>query len=551
MDLAGQIAQLIGGIGLFLLGMKLITDGLRASAGSRLRDILAVWTRTRLRGLAAGLGLTALVQSSTAVVVATIGFVNAGLLTLTEAVWVVFGTNVGTTTTGWIVALIGLKLKLEAYALPLVGIGMLVRLIYSRDGSRAGAMGTALAGFGLFFLGIGVLAEAFEHVGAGIDPAAFAGGGWAARLVFIGIGIVLTAATQSSSAAIAIILTATADGRLPFELAAASVIGANIGTTTTAVFAAIGATPAAKRVAAAHIAFNVVTGAVAVALLSVLLSGIDEIREALGLADDKATSLALFHTTFNILGVLLMWPLSGMLVGWLEHRFVDRTEDEARPRYLDNTVVGVPDLALSSLILETKRLGEMAGAIASDACAPVTAHAARRAGVVTLLAGRIQDFIAGLGSQPLPREVAEAVPHVLRAIQHYEEVATLAAAEIDAFRTPVPPAVSDRIGTFRDQARSALAQATAALKDASLVEQAAAENRAVEAAYQALKAELLQSAAAGTITVAALDDLIRRIDANRRMVNRIAKAARRMAQAEATMPHASTGAAGPNSPETM
>lgn len=551
MDLAGQIAQLIGGIGLFLLGMKLITDGLKAAAGGQLRDILARWTRTRLRGLAAGIGLTALVQSSTAVVVATIGFVNAGLLTLTEAVWVVFGTNVGTTTTGWIVAVVGLKLQLEAYALPLVGIGMLVRLIYSRDGSRAGAMGTAVAGFGLFFLGIGVLADAFGHVGAGLDPAAFAGGGWATRLIFIGIGIVLTAATQSSSAAIAIILTATADGRLPFELAAAAVIGANIGTTTTAVFAAIGATPAAKRVAAAHIAFNVVTGAVAVALLSVLLTGIDEIREALGLSGDKATSLALFHTTFNALGVLLMWPLSGVLVRWLERRFVDPAEDQAKPQHLDDTVVGVPDLALSSLILEIRRLGDLAGGIASDACAPVTAHAAKRAEVVNLLADRIQDFIAKLGSQPLPLEVAEAVPHVLRAIQHFEEVAQLAAAELDAFATAVPPAVSERIGEFRDQARSAISDGTAALHDAALVEQASAASRGVEAAYQDLKSDMLRAAVAGSISVRALDDLVRRIDANRRMVNRIAKAARRMAQAEAAVLHQPAAVAASERPETM
>lgn len=551
MDLAGQIAQLIGGIGLFLLGMKLITDGLKAAAGGQLRDILARWTRTRLRGLAAGIGLTALVQSSSAVVVATIGFVNAGLLTLSEAVWVVFGTNVGTTTTAWIVAIIGLKLKLDAYALPLVGIGMLLRLLYSREGSRAGAAGTAIAGFGLFFLGIGVLAAAFGHVDSAIDPVAYVGSGWGARFVFIAIGVVLTAAMQSSSAAIAIILTASSDGSIPFELAASAVIGANIGTTTTGVFAAIGATPAAKRVAAAHVVFNLVTGAASIALLSGIIAVVDEMRDWLGLGTDMATSIALFHTTVKLLGLLVIWPLSGVLVRWLERWFVDPAEDQAKPQHLDDTVVGVPDLALSSLILETRRLGDLAGAIASDACAPVTAHAARRAEVVTLLAGRIQDFIAKLGSQPLPLEVAEAVPHVLRAIQHFEEVAQLAAAELDAFATAVPPAVSERIGEFRDQARSAISDGTAALHDAALVEQASAASRGVEAAYQDLKSDMLRAAVAGSISVRALDDLVRRIDANRRMVNRIAKAARRMAQAEAAVLHQPAAVAASERPETM
>ena len=165
--MSGSVNVLLGGVGLFLLGMALMTDGLKTTAGPALGRLLASSTQTRWRGLVSGVVVTALVQSSSAVTVAAIGFVNAGLLTFGQSLWVIFGSNVGTTMTGWLVALIGLKIKVEAAALPMIGIGMALRLTGAE--SRRGAAGTALAGFGVLFLGIGLLQQAFAGAGGAVD----------------------------------------------------------------------------------------------------------------------------------------------------------------------------------------------------------------------------------------------------------------------------------------------------------------------------------------------------------------------------------------------
>jgi Na/Pi-cotransporter len=300
------LGGLFGGIGLFLLGMWLMTEGLKLAAGPALERILARSTGTRLRGLASGALVTAVVQSSSAVIVATIGFVNAGLLTLGQALWVLFGANVGTTMTGWLVAVAGLDFKIEALALPLIGVGMLLHL--TGQHSRRGPIGMTVAGFGTLFLGIDVLRETFSGMGSemglpNIDNRVLS------VLAHVAAGMALTVLMQSSSAALAVALTAAQSGALPLTAAAAVVIGANLGTTVKALLAALGATANAKRAAMAHVVFNLLTGVVALLLLPWLLTGIVLLGAALDLDSAPAATLALFHTIFNVLGVALMWPL--------------------------------------------------------------------------------------------------------------------------------------------------------------------------------------------------------------------------------------------------
>jgi phosphate:Na+ symporter len=268
-----------GGLGLFLLGMGLMTDGLKLAAGPALHRILAGATRTRAHALGSGMLVT--------------GFVNAGLLALGPALWVLFGANVGTTMTGWIVALVGLKFKVELLAMPLVGLGALLRL--TGEGRRSGAIGTALAGFGLLFMGIALLQQAFAGLAGQISLPQ--GEGLVVVMTQLGIGVLMTVLMQSSSAAMAITLTAAQGGLIEAQGAAAVVIGANIGTTVTALLAAIGATPNARRAASAHVVFNLLTGVVALLLLPWLIGMLGEAREALALPPDPATKLALFHTT--------------------------------------------------------------------------------------------------------------------------------------------------------------------------------------------------------------------------------------------------------------
>ncbi|MEK9755050.1 MAG: Na/Pi symporter, partial [Rhodospirillaceae bacterium] len=169
------IGGALGGIGLFLLGIRLMTEGLKIAAGPMLRDILARWASTRLRALFSGVLLTGIVQASSVVTIASIGFVNAGVLNLSRAMWVIFGSNIGTTVTAWIVALVGLDIKIEAFALPVLGIGMSLSL--SGSSSRRAAIGEALAGFGVFFLGLATLKATFAGVGTDIDLAAFRASG--------------------------------------------------------------------------------------------------------------------------------------------------------------------------------------------------------------------------------------------------------------------------------------------------------------------------------------------------------------------------------------
>ncbi|MFU8817111.1 MAG: Na/Pi cotransporter family protein, partial [Pseudomonadales bacterium] len=249
-----------GGVGLFLLGMRLMSDGLKIAAGPALRELLARATGSSWRAFGSGVLITAMVQSSSAVVFATIGFVNAGLLTLGQAVGVIFGANVGTTLTSWIVAVVGFNVNLQALAMPAIALGM-AGWIGGRG--RGVALGQALVGFGIFFLGLDVLKGTFSEADGVLALVQFGDGGALRLLPFVAIGILLTVLMQSSSAALAVTLTAAAGGLMPLPAATAMVIGANVGTTSTAVFATIGATAAARRAAMAHVLFNVVAAVAA------------------------------------------------------------------------------------------------------------------------------------------------------------------------------------------------------------------------------------------------------------------------------------------------
>ena len=337
-----MIFTILGGIGLFLLGMILMTEGLKAAAGDALRRVLQRLTGGPVRALASGAAMTALVQSSSATTLATIGFVSAGLLTFPQAIGVIFGANLGTTSTGWIVSLLGLKLNVGAMALPLIGIGALARLLMR---GRPSTLGLALAGFGLIFVGIDTLTAGMESLAERIDAAALPGGTWLGRLLLVGIGIVMSVVMQSSSAAVAATLTALHAGAIGLADGAALVIGQNVGTTVTAAIAQIGASVPAKRTALAHILFNLLTAAVAFAILPLFLHGVHLVNTRLDISGDAAT-LAAFHTAFNLLGVLLLLPFvtpfARMVIKWIPDRGPQLT------RLLDPSVAAIAPVALDT-----------------------------------------------------------------------------------------------------------------------------------------------------------------------------------------------------------
>ena len=523
---------LLGGVGLFLLGMGQMTDGLKLAAGPALERALARSTRTRLRGLLAGILVTALVQSSSAVTVAAIGFVNAGLLSLPQALWVLFGANVGTTMTGWIVAVVGLKFKIEALALPLVGVGMALRL--TGEGARRGALGQALAGFGVLFLGIDLLRDTFTGVSEHLTLPS--GSGPLDIALQVLAGVALTVLMQSSSAALAVALTAAQGGLLTPVGAAAVVIGANIGTTVTALIAAAAATPNAKRAAAAHIAFNVLTGAVAIALLPWLVPALGPLRAALHLDPAPAADLALFHTVFNLLGVILIWPLARPLTRALERRFRSDEEDEARPRFLDGTLLAVPSLALDALDREVRGVGAITVRLVRAALEPSPdRHRTLAAdhGAVSRLNLAVAEFITRLNRTRMSPASAARLPQILRVARYYEAAAELAVEAVAAAGEGAAAGGTSG-ATFVASAEAALAAADPGRPHEG-GEALAEAVRVLEAAYQVHKARLLEDGALGRVPVAAMDAGLRAASALRRAVQQVVKAGRTLAGDES--PH--------------
>jgi len=417
---------LLGGVGLFLLGMMLMTDGLKLAAGKVLRNILENSTKTPIRGILSGALITSLVQSSGVVTVAIIGFVNAGLMNFRQAITIIYGTNIGTTMTSWLVAIIGFNLNIKAFALPAIGLGMMLRLAKGKN--KQGAMGEVLVGFGIFFLGIDVLKTGFEGFGSGIELA-WQADGFLSILIYLGSGFLLTVLMQSSSAAIAITLTATAGGVIPIDNAAVLVIGANVGSTSTAALAVLGATPNAKRVAAAHVAFNIITGLVALLLLPLLLKFLSSMRVLFGQDAGPVTILAMFHTLFNILGVLILWPLTEMMIRQLKRLFRSAEEDEAKPVYLDKNVISTPVLAMHALEKELERLGKIARRMAKGSLSTeimMSPQFAKDKAIFGQLEISVGDFVNRMQRSNLPEELDDALPNCLRIAGYYASITELA-----------------------------------------------------------------------------------------------------------------------------
>lgn len=336
-----MLPQILGGVGLFLVGMILLSDGLKHAAGDALRRILAQFTGGRMKSLLSGVAVTTIVQSSSATTLTTIGFVSAGLLTFPQAVGVLFGANLGTTSTGWLVAVVGLKFNIGAVALPLVAAGALLRLL---GRGRAASLGLALAGFALIFVGIDMLQAGMAGLAERIDPASLPGATFGGRLLLVGLGVAMTVTMQSSSAALATTLAALDSGSIGLEQGAALVIGQNVGTTVKAAAASIGASVPARRTAVAHIAFNVLTGLVAFAVLPVLLLVADLADGAFGAGGPS--TLAAFHSVFNLLGVVLLLPWLDRFCALVERAVPDR--GPSLGRHLDASVAEVAPVAVEA-----------------------------------------------------------------------------------------------------------------------------------------------------------------------------------------------------------
>jgi phosphate:Na+ symporter len=350
--------EIAAGVAIFLFGMLMLEDGFKLFGGGTLERVLERATASTPRALLFGIISTTLLQSSSLVSIVTISFLSAGLISLIGGVGIIFGANIGTTTGAWLVAGLGLKVNIAAYAMPMIAVSIV--LVFQKSKPLRG-IGYALAGLGFLFLGIHYMKEGFDAFKDQIDLTRFALSGLLGLFVYCLIGTAATVVMQSSHATMVLILTALAAGQISYENALALAIGANIGTTITAIIGSLGANFQGKRLALAHLIFNLATAIVALLFIVPLREAVDWISGWVGIGSgDYTMKLAVFHTIFNVLGVALMLPFLTRLVAFLERRILEPVPDVSQPRFLNEAVDEFPQTLEIALRKEVLHLYENA-----------------------------------------------------------------------------------------------------------------------------------------------------------------------------------------------
>lgn len=365
-----ELLNLIGALGFFIYGMKVMSEGIQKAAGNSMRKILSTMTKNRYLGVATGFIVTCLVQSSSASTVMAVSFVNAGLLSLVESAGIMLGANIGTTITGWLVAVLGFKVKIASMALPLLAIG--VPMLFSSR-SKLLYFGEFIIGFAMLFWGLAELKGAVPDIKNNPEIlnflGAYAESGFWSNLFFIFVGTALTIIVQSSSASMALTQTLCFSGVIPFEVAAAMILGENIGTTITAELASLPANVHAKRAARIHSMFNIIGVSWAILLISFtpILEGVRFLAmELFGSADPYTADgapmgLAIFHTSFNLLNVAIMIGFVPLLVKLATKSVVSKGEsdEEYHLEFISTGMMSTSELSIEEARKETVRLGEM------------------------------------------------------------------------------------------------------------------------------------------------------------------------------------------------
>ncbi|NBF40948.1 MAG: Na/Pi cotransporter family protein [Spirochaetes bacterium] len=441
MDVIADFLRLAGSLGLFLYGMRVMSDGLQRTAGERLQRILDFMAGNRVVAMLTGFLITAMLQSSSATTVLLVGFVNAGLLSLVQAVGVILGANVGTTLTGWIVALLGFTVDISGAALPAIALGA---IFYFVRRFKRPELGRTIIGFGLLFLGLMFLGDsvpdAEEYPRFLEFTAAMAGPGLFRVLVFVGIGTLLTVMLQSSSAAMAVTITMAYAGWIDYRMAAAIILGENIGTTITATLAALGGSVTARRTARAHVMFNLVGVLWMLAVFEPALRLVDIIVPGAAVDASLATHLAVFHSMFNIANALLFLGFTPRFAALVERLVPDRPEPDLMPiestsvlRHLEDYMHRSPGLYLYQVRNEVSRMANQTGELYDLAARLVVdpsqtdetrmREAEQLEELIDRMREEISHFLAACSSEDLSLETAEAVTNLLRITQELERIA--------------------------------------------------------------------------------------------------------------------------------
>lgn len=425
------IFGLIGGLGMFLFGMKIMSEGLQKIAGNKIRDILEALTSNRIMGLFVGLVVTAIVQSSSATTVMVVGFVNAGLMTLMQSIGVILGANIGTTITGQMIAF-----KIHKYALPILGFGVFIKLFARRK--RNTYIGEVLLGFGLLFYGLVVMKNGFAPLKDHPEFISFFTVFGENPILGVLAGAALTVVVQSSSATIGITMTLAATGVLSFNAAVALILGENIGTTITANLASIGTNTNAKRTARAHMLFNLFGSLVVLSILPYFISFIDAITanapDALNAAGEKpyiGRHIANAHTLFNVTSVLVFLPFTGLLAKLASFLVPQKEGEEIEYslKYLDNKLLNTPILAISEARKEVIHMAEIALSMYGTAVdflltkdMKLYEKVMRKEGIIDLLQKDITEFLVIISQQSITKPISREITSLINMVNNLERI---------------------------------------------------------------------------------------------------------------------------------
>jgi phosphate:Na+ symporter len=487
----------VGGLGLFLFGMLQMSEGLKKVAGKKLKNILESMTKKRVIGCLVGAGITALIQSSSAATVMVVGFVNAGLLTLKQAISVIIGTNVGTTATAWLVSISGIgTLEITTYALPAIGLGFLLQI--GGRTRRTKNIGQIILGFGILFVGISFMKNAFG--GLEDSPGAQAIFIAAAKNPILAIlaGMAVTMLIQSSSAAVASVQLLAMSGafgtdwEVALHLSVPFILGSNIGTTITAQLAAFRANLNARRAAWAHTMFNVIGAFICIWFIGLIGSAVHIIAPWELTQTTIAASIAIAHTTIKIFEAVFFLPLTGVLEKMVVRLVPEKPDDlVVRPTALERHLLDTPELAINQIRHEIMRMAQVAKRAVNQAVEGLVENDRRKLDmarttedVTDSLQYEITSYIVALSTKEISNEMSAELPVLLHTINDLERVGDHAVNIVEIAERKIEHRIS-----FSD---SALAE-TAQLKDrAELMCDniiAALENSDVEQAKEALEKE--------------------------------------------------------------
>ncbi|MGF7009795.1 phosphate:Na+ symporter [Lachnospiraceae bacterium PF1-21] len=427
MDYLTILLGFVGGLGMFIYGMQIMAGGLENAAGSKMKTLLEALTKNKLMGVLLGAAITAVIQSSSATTVMVVGFVNAGIMNLTQAMGVIMGANIGTTVTGWLVSSVEWAEFLSPAKLAPVALALGVVMMVIGKRQRSKDIANIVIGFGLLFIGITTMSNAVYPLrDAPVFQEAFIKLG---QNPFLGIlaGLAVTAIIQSSSASVGILQSLAAVGLVPFGAAAYIIMGQNIGTCVTAILSSIGAKRNAKTAAIMHLLFNIIGTVIIGGLAMIYLEFINPVMAA-GMITQ--TQISVIHTLFNIVTTVLLFPLSNWIIRLAKKiGRVDEVEADPAQVYLDDRILETPSIALQSTVKEIGRMGEMVEK-ALNVCKDVLftrkdediVYLKEEESVVDKLTNGISDYVIKISMKQISEKEHQQVAHMLQVLSDMERI---------------------------------------------------------------------------------------------------------------------------------